>query len=509
MGCGCGVLARNESSPEDDAAQRMQSQRNSLSLATALLETMTRSASASKRLKIDATSNRNGWKGTWNVPISLFGTANDECCRAIASHLAPFTVRRDEVLFSEGSQGSSLFFVNSGSVAVRIRGQQIATLVPAQYFGELGLMIGEGRTATIVGLSDESELLELSKESFYEVMERFPEFADDAYKELSSTSNARLRSSDMIPLDSALPSPSASAMLPRMSASSPGKKGSGMLSFVPASADSSPGVHSPPSRPRLSTGGALTSPEPGGPRWSVNSRGSRGKASSYGSGSSRAHQDLVVPAPEAATLGDSGSDRGGPSGEDSDEVPRGSQKGKIEGRSFLGSFARSTTRKVKMSFSSSTGEVDGPRLSREDSSSSSDDAAAEDLARHVTQQNGRPGMLVSLDVDAFVATPFGSCRFPGDEGPGQLLEDHFGDGLMWRVRWLLSNCWGIYATGYESQHHLLLGTADARMGWDPEVFMAPGRMPSFFFCAPLPSLPEDRAALLDHASPRSRMLIQL
>mmetsp|Transcript_60245 Transcript_60245/g.160303 ORF Transcript_60245/g.160303 Transcript_60245/m.160303 type:complete len:162 (-) Transcript_60245:526-1011(-) len=140
-----------------------------------------------------------------------------------------------------------------------------------------------------------------------------------------------------------------------------------------------------------------------------------------------------------------------------------------------------------------------------------DEDGAQDMSRHVTPLNGRPGMLVSLDVDAFVAgsLSLGCCRFPGDEGPGQLLEDHFGDGLMWRVRWLRTNCWGIYATGYESQHHLLRGVDNAREGWGPEMFLIPGRMPSFFFCAPLPSLPEDRAALLDHASPRSRMLIQL
>jgi len=33
-------------------------------------------------------------------------------------------------------------------------------------------------------------------------------------------------------------------------------------------------------------------------------------------------------------------------------------------------------------------------------------------------------------------------------------------------------------------------------------------MPSFFFCAPLPLLPEDRASMLTYASPRSRILIQ-
>ena len=29
-----------------------------------------------------------------------------------------------------------------------------------------------------------------------------------------------------------------------------------------------------------------------------------------------------------------------------------------------------------------------------------------------------------------------------------LVEDHFGDGGMWRVRWILTNCWGVYASEF-------------------------------------------------------------
>ena len=31
-------------------------------------------------------------------------------------------------------------------------------------------------------------------------------------------------------------------------------------------------------------------------------------------------------------------------------------------------------------------------------------------------------------------------------GPGLLLEDHSGDGRLWRVRWLETNAWGVYAS---------------------------------------------------------------
>lgn len=39
------------------------------------------------------------------------------------------------------------------------------------------------------------------------------------------------------------------------------------------------------------------------------------------------------------------------------------------------------------------------------------------------------------------------------------------------------------------------------------AWQTPGRMPSFFFCAPVPRDPEDRVAVQGFASPRSRLLM--
>mmetsp|Transcript_18674 Transcript_18674/g.42726 ORF Transcript_18674/g.42726 Transcript_18674/m.42726 type:complete len:271 (-) Transcript_18674:432-1244(-) len=43
----------------------------------------------------------------------------------------------------------------------------------------------------------------------------------------------------------------------------------------------------------------------------------------------------------------------------------------------------------------------------------------------VAKDNARPGLLVFLNLDAYRDTE--SCRFPGDDGPGILMEDHVGD----------------------------------------------------------------------------------
>jgi CRP-like cAMP-binding protein len=73
-------------------------------------------------------SNIANWEGVWNVPMSIFGSASDDCCRAVAEHLRPRLLADGEVLFREGDEGTSMFFVNRGTVGVRIQDREVAKL---------------------------------------------------------------------------------------------------------------------------------------------------------------------------------------------------------------------------------------------------------------------------------------------------------------------------------------------------------------------------------------------
>ena len=63
--------------------------------------------------------------------------------------------------------------------------------------------------------------------------------------------------------------------------------------------------------------------------------------------------------------------------------------------------------------------------------------------------------------------------------------------------------WGIYSTGFDGEFHLLLGTETADE-FDPDCFLNEGRLPSFFFCVPLGTNVQDRKAVYDSSSPRSK-----
>ena len=86
-----------------------------------------------------------------------------------------------EPIVREGEQGNSLYIIRSGTVevlATATDGKQvhIRDLQCPAFFGEMALMTGEARNATIRARSD-AELLELNREGFVELFKVHPETA--------------------------------------------------------------------------------------------------------------------------------------------------------------------------------------------------------------------------------------------------------------------------------------------------------------------------------------------
>ncbi|MDY7224987.1 mechanosensitive ion channel family protein [Hyalangium rubrum] len=73
---------------------------------------------------------------------------------------------RNERIIQEGEQGHTFYLVASGEVSVRTgKGQEVTRLTRGCYFGEMSLLTGEPRAATVVALED-SVLLELDRSAF-------------------------------------------------------------------------------------------------------------------------------------------------------------------------------------------------------------------------------------------------------------------------------------------------------------------------------------------------------
>jgi len=54
----------------------------------------------------------------------------------------------------EGSGGAAFFFIDSGEATVSCKGTAVGTLGPGDYFGEIALIDGGARSATVTAATD-------------------------------------------------------------------------------------------------------------------------------------------------------------------------------------------------------------------------------------------------------------------------------------------------------------------------------------------------------------------
>lgn len=94
-----------------------------------------------------------------------------------------------EAVIRQGEMGSELFIVQKGELAVIVgRGEggsvaEVARLGPGQFFGEMSLMTGEKRAATVKATTD-CELVEVSKGAFQEVFAADPRLVEQITRAL-------------------------------------------------------------------------------------------------------------------------------------------------------------------------------------------------------------------------------------------------------------------------------------------------------------------------------------
>jgi len=62
--------------------------------------------------------------------------------------------------------------------------ERVATLHQGGFFGEMGMMTGEPRSATVIALND-VECYRVDKEAFHEILKQRPEIAEDISEHLA------------------------------------------------------------------------------------------------------------------------------------------------------------------------------------------------------------------------------------------------------------------------------------------------------------------------------------
>jgi CRP-like cAMP-binding protein len=111
--------------------------------------------------------------------IDLFSELSEEEIKMLASLIVLRNFKKEDVVIRQGEAGSSMYILSEGLLKVEIEDAEtkevltIAKLLPGHFFGEMSLLIGDPRSATITALSD-SLAFEISKETMQKLFENHP-----------------------------------------------------------------------------------------------------------------------------------------------------------------------------------------------------------------------------------------------------------------------------------------------------------------------------------------------
>jgi DASS family divalent anion:Na+ symporter len=129
----------------------------------------------------------------------LFSGLDRVTLAKLAANLDAVSFRKGEAACTEGEAGDSLYLVSEGTFGVYVRGEdgkpavRVAELKRGGCFGEMALLTGEPRSATVISDGD-GELLRLDHERFAELVRRDPHIGMALSASLSRRLGAASRS---------------------------------------------------------------------------------------------------------------------------------------------------------------------------------------------------------------------------------------------------------------------------------------------------------------------------
>ncbi|MBH50260.1 MAG: Crp/Fnr family transcriptional regulator [Candidatus Marinimicrobia bacterium] len=128
--------------------------------------------------------------------VPLFSDLNMPSVKKITERMVARTYNKEQMILVEESLGETFFILSEGSVKITRMSDDgreviLAILGEGDFFGEMALLDGEGRSANVVALAD-TQVLTLQRSDFLDILEQFPKIAIHLLKELTT----RIRYSD-------------------------------------------------------------------------------------------------------------------------------------------------------------------------------------------------------------------------------------------------------------------------------------------------------------------------
>jgi CRP/FNR family transcriptional regulator, cyclic AMP receptor protein len=108
--------------------------------------------------------------------IPLFEGLTKRQLRKIASLAESVELTEGEVVVKEGEAGDTFFVALTGQAKVTVKGRTVHRILPGDHFGEISLLDGGVRTATVTSETPMT-LLMIERGDFLKTVERDPDLA--------------------------------------------------------------------------------------------------------------------------------------------------------------------------------------------------------------------------------------------------------------------------------------------------------------------------------------------
>lgn len=121
--------------------------------------------------------------------VPLFSNLSEDKLKMIADLTAKKNYDKDNVIFFEEDEGDSFFIINSGRVKVAKFSDEgkefiLSMLGAGDFFGDMSLLDGEPRSATVIALED-TQVTIIRRSEFHSTLREYPSIAIELLAELS------------------------------------------------------------------------------------------------------------------------------------------------------------------------------------------------------------------------------------------------------------------------------------------------------------------------------------
>ena len=108
--------------------------------------------------------------------VTLFSKCSKGELKTVARHAETVRLEPGVDLTSQGAEGDAFYVILDGTADVIVDGEKVNELGPGDWFGELAVLDGEPRTATVTSVED-LEVAVLGVRMFRTLLREFPDLS--------------------------------------------------------------------------------------------------------------------------------------------------------------------------------------------------------------------------------------------------------------------------------------------------------------------------------------------